>query len=104
MAEFTKLHAYRTTPAEKAMLEQFIFGVEAGGENCAGAKLNPTVVGKSPVWIAQQAGFTVPADTSIILAEVSEVGPSEPLTREPRGRRAGVRRTVPAHLQHLDVQ
>ncbi|GAA4627756.1 bifunctional acetaldehyde-CoA/alcohol dehydrogenase [Cellulomonas oligotrophica] len=82
MAEFTKLHAYRTTPAEKAQLEQFIFGVEAGGENCAGAKLNPTVVGKSPVWIAQQAGFTVPADTSIILAEVSEVGPSEPLTRE----------------------
>nr|WP_142163027.1 bifunctional acetaldehyde-CoA/alcohol dehydrogenase [Cellulomonas sp. SLBN-39] len=82
MAEFTKLHAYRTTPAEKAQLEQFIFGVEAGGENCAGAKLNPAVVGKSPVWIAQQAGFTVPADTSIILAEVSEVGPSEPLTRE----------------------
>ena len=82
MAEFSRLHAYRTTPAEKAKLEQFIFGVEAGGENCAGAKLNPAVVGKSPVWIAEQAGFTVPADTSIILAEVSGVGPDEPLTRE----------------------
>jgi acetaldehyde dehydrogenase / alcohol dehydrogenase len=82
MTEFARLHAYRTTPAEKALLEQFIFGVEAGGENCAGAKLNPTVVGKSPVWIAEQAGFTVPADTSIILAEVSGVGPDEPLTRE----------------------
>lgn len=82
LAEFARLHAYRTTPAEKAMLERFIFGVEAGGENCAGAKLNPAVVGKSPVWIAEQAGFTVPADTSIILAEVSGVGPSEPLTRE----------------------
>lgn len=81
MAEFAHLHAYRTTPAEKALLETFIFGVEAG-ENCAGTKLNPTVVGKSPVWIAEQAGFTVPADTSIILAEVSGVGAHEPLTRE----------------------
>ena len=81
MAEFAHLHAYRTTPAEKVLLEKFIFGVEAG-ENCAGARLNPTVVGKSPVWIAEQAGFTVPADTSIILAEVSGVGPHEPLTRE----------------------
>lgn len=81
MAEFAHLHAYRTTPAEKALLETFIFGVEAG-ENCAGARLNPVVVGKSPVWIAEQAGFTVPADTSIILAEVSGVGPHEPLTRE----------------------
>ncbi len=82
MVEFAKLHAYRATPQEKAKLERFIFGVEAGGENCAGAKLNPNVVGKSPVWIAEQAGFTVPADTSIILAEVSGVGPHEPLTRE----------------------
>ncbi|UZN05274.1 bifunctional acetaldehyde-CoA/alcohol dehydrogenase [Cellulomonas sp. S1-8] len=82
MAEFSRLHAYRTNPTEKAQLEQFIFGVEAGGENCAGAKLNPAVVGRSPVWIAAQAGFTVPADTSIILAEVSGVGPAEPLTRE----------------------
>ncbi|WP_208012555.1 bifunctional acetaldehyde-CoA/alcohol dehydrogenase [Cellulomonas shaoxiangyii] len=82
MAEFARLHAYRTNPAEKAMLERFVFGVEADGENCGGAKLNPAVVGKSPVWIAEQAGFTVPSDTSIILAEVSGVGPAEPLTRE----------------------
>src|SRR5699024_7710384 len=82
MAEFAKLHAYRATPAEKAMLEEFIFGVTAGGENCAGAKLNPAVVGQSPQWIAEKAGFSVPEETSIILAEVSKVGPDEPLTRE----------------------
>ncbi|MDT0164665.1 bifunctional acetaldehyde-CoA/alcohol dehydrogenase [Actinotalea sp. AC32] len=82
MAEFDRLHAYRATPDEKAMLERFIFGVEADSANCAGAKLNAAVVGQSPVWIAEQAGFTVPADTSIILAEVSGVGPAEPLTRE----------------------
>ena len=46
------------------------------------AKLNAAVVGQSPVWIAEQAGFAVPDDTSIILAEVGGVGPSEPLTRE----------------------
>ena len=82
LAEFARLHAYMASPAEKAMLEEFIFGVTADSENCAGAKLNPKVVGQSPQWIAEQAGFTVPADTSIILAEVSGVGPREPLTRE----------------------
>ncbi len=82
MAEFQKLHAYRATAEEKAKLEQFIFGVEASGANCAGAKLNPAVVGQSPQWIAEQAGFSVPEETSIILAEVSHVGEDEPLTRE----------------------
>src|SRR5690606_9214522 len=66
----------------KAKLEEFIFGVAANGVNCAGAKLNPDVVGKSPQWIAKQAGFTVPDVTSIIIAEVGSVGENEPLTRE----------------------
>ena len=39
-------------------------------------------MGQSPEWIAEQAGFAVPAGTSIILVEVSRVGPQEPLTRE----------------------
>ncbi|MFJ2520203.1 bifunctional acetaldehyde-CoA/alcohol dehydrogenase [Cellulosimicrobium cellulans] len=82
MRELARLHAYRATPAEKAMLERLIFGVEANGTNCAGAKLNPKVVGKSPVWIAREAGFEVPDDTSIILAEIDDVGPDEPLSRE----------------------
>ena len=82
MAEFAILHAYRVNKKEKALLERFIFGVEAKGKNCGEAKLNAPVVGQSPAWIAKQAGFSVPEDTSIILAEVGEVGPSEPLTRE----------------------
>ncbi|WOF21644.1 bifunctional acetaldehyde-CoA/alcohol dehydrogenase [Microbacterium betulae] len=82
IAEFETLHAYRATAAEKRMLEEFIFGVAADSANCAEARLNAAVVGQSPVWIAQQAGFTVPEDTSIILAEVGSVGPAEPLTRE----------------------
>jgi acetaldehyde dehydrogenase / alcohol dehydrogenase len=82
MAEFRRLHAYRVNSEEKALLEQFIFGACAGGENCSGAKLNAAVVGQPAAWIAEQAGFTVPAHTSIILAEVSEVSRDEPLTRE----------------------
>ena len=82
MTEFARLHAYRCNAEEKAKLEQLIFGVTAADANCAGAKLNAAVVGQSPVRIAEMAGFSVPEDTSIIIAEVSEVGPSEPLTRE----------------------
>lgn len=82
LAEFKRLHAYRATPAEKTMLEEFIFGVNASGSNCGEAKLNAAVVGQSAVWIAEQAGFTVPEDTNIILAEVTGVGEHEPLTRE----------------------
>ena len=82
MAEFSRLHAYRVDAAEKAMLERFIFGVEAGEAAREGARLNAAVVGRSPQWIAEQAGFSVPADTSIILVEVDGVGPAQPLTRE----------------------
>ncbi|RYV52034.1 bifunctional acetaldehyde-CoA/alcohol dehydrogenase [Pengzhenrongella frigida] len=82
MAEFAVLHAYRVNKKEKALLEKFIFGVAANDKNCAGAKLNAAVVGQSPTWIAEQAGFKVPADTSIIMVEVAAVGPEEPMTRE----------------------
>ncbi|WP_394551759.1 bifunctional acetaldehyde-CoA/alcohol dehydrogenase [Agromyces sp. MMS24-JH15] len=82
LAEFERLHAYRVTPDEKRMLEEFIFGVHAEDDNCALAKLNAKVVGQSAVWIAEHAGFSVPEDTSILLADVDSVGPQEPLTRE----------------------
>lgn len=82
LALFGGLRAYRADAAEKAMLEELLFGVRAHDEACSGASLNAKVVGQSAHWIAQQAGFSVPEDTSIILAEVSQVGPAEPLTRE----------------------
>ncbi|MDR2723185.1 MAG: bifunctional acetaldehyde-CoA/alcohol dehydrogenase, partial [Cellulomonadaceae bacterium] len=82
LAEFQKMHAYLCNDEEKAKLEEYFFGVQAHSENCAGAKLNADVVGKSPVWLAEQAGFSVPRDTSILLAEIGSVGPQEPLSRE----------------------
>lgn len=83
MAEFRRLHAHVCNAEEKAKLEEFAFGAQANSQNCAGAKLNADIVGKSPVWIAEQAGFSVPEDTSVLLAETpGGVGPDEPLTRE----------------------
>ncbi|MFI5664872.1 bifunctional acetaldehyde-CoA/alcohol dehydrogenase [Streptomyces sp. NPDC051684] len=82
IAELRRLKAHVVTAAEKAKLEEFVFGTTAHGSDCSGAKLNASVVGRSAVWIAEQAGFQVPEDTSILVAECAEVGPGEPLTRE----------------------
>ncbi|MFF2632210.1 bifunctional acetaldehyde-CoA/alcohol dehydrogenase [Microbacterium sp. NPDC058021] len=82
MAEFARLHAYLVNADEKRMLEELIFGVSAADSSCAEAKLNAAIVGQPAVRIAQMAGFSVPEDTSVLLAEVTGVGPHEPLTRE----------------------
>ena len=82
LEEFKSYHTYFVNKKEKALLEDFCFGVKANSKNCAGAKLNPDIVGKSAVWIAEQAGFSVPEDTNILAAECKEVGEKEPLTRE----------------------
>ncbi|MFF3494310.1 bifunctional acetaldehyde-CoA/alcohol dehydrogenase [Streptomyces sp. NPDC002795] len=82
IAELQRLNAHVVTAAEKAKLEEFVFGATAHGSDCSGAKLNASVVGRSAAWIAGQAGFEVPEDTSILVAECAEVGPDEPLTRE----------------------
>ncbi|TCJ95908.1 acetaldehyde dehydrogenase /alcohol dehydrogenase AdhE [Volucribacter psittacicida] len=82
VAEMKSYGVYFVNKKEKALLEEFIFGVKANSKNCAGAKLNANVVGKPAAWIAEQAGFTVPAKTNILVAECAEVGEKEPLTRE----------------------
>ena len=85
-AEFKKelesYHVYFVNKKEKALLENYCFGVKANSKNCAEGKLNADIVGKPAAWIAEQAGFSVPEGTNILAAEVSEVGPKEPLTRE----------------------
>src|ERR1035437_10206450 len=44
--------------------------------------VNPQCVGQAPTKIAKMAGFEVPADTSIICAEVGGVGKQHPLSAE----------------------
>lgn len=81
LAEFRVLHAHLATAEEKAKLEAFLFPTGTVGGGCE-PKVNSAAVGQSPAWIAEQAGFTVPANTSVILVEADRVGPDEPLTRE----------------------
>ncbi|GGK95761.1 bifunctional acetaldehyde-CoA/alcohol dehydrogenase [Streptomyces flaveus] len=82
LAEFRTLHAHLATAEEKAKLEAFLFPTDkAAGGGCE-PKVNAAAVGQSPAWIAEQAGFSVPEDTSVILVEAERVGPDEPLTRE----------------------
>ncbi len=80
--EFRHYNVHYVTKEEKKKLERFMFNAEAYGEGCEEARLNGNVAGKSAYWIAQQAGFEVDPDTSILIAECKEVGPNEPLTRE----------------------
>lgn len=81
--EMQSYGAYLVNKKEKAMLEKYIFGVDKADKmSCSGAKLNSAVVGKPAAWIAEQAGFSVPKNTNILLAECKEVGEKEPLTRE----------------------
>ena len=79
--EFKKYGVYFANKAEKKKLEAFMFGVNSK-EDAPNARLNPTIVGKYATWIAEQAGFTVPENTVIIMVECSTIGVSEPLTRE----------------------
>ena len=81
VSEFEKFHSYFVNKEEKALLEKYMFGGK-GDPKDNYAALNPAVVGKTAAWIAEQAGFTVPTDTTILCAECKEVGPKEPLTRE----------------------
>ncbi len=72
--ECKKRGAYFVAGEEKDRLARLMFS-ERGA-------INPDVVGKSPAWIAQQAGISVPANTTVLIAEVQGVGREYPLSRE----------------------
>lgn len=75
-------HTYFVKGEEKTKLEKFMFGTTAYAKDGSKPVLNSKVPGKSPLWIAEQAGITIPEDTVIIAAECKEVGENEPLTME----------------------
>ena len=45
-------------------------------------RINPEIVGQSAEFIARYAGFQVPSDTKVLIAECTEVGRKEPLSME----------------------
>ncbi|RSK27743.1 bifunctional acetaldehyde-CoA/alcohol dehydrogenase [Bacillus sp. HMF5848] len=74
-AELIANKCYFLNAEEKKKVEKLVINENT----CA---VNPNIVGKSPFFIAQLAGVTVPEDTKILIAELKTVGPESPLSRE----------------------
>ncbi len=72
--EFKKRGAYFASPEERERLSRTLFDQRGA--------INPGLVGKPPVVIAQKAGFDVPSETSCIIAEIPGIGREYPLSRE----------------------
>lgn len=66
---------YFLKPAEIEALSKVAIDEKRGG-------MSPAVVGQPAVKIAELAGFKVPAETKILVAELEGVGPEYPLSRE----------------------
>ena len=81
-AEFKHYNVHFCSPKEKKLLETFMFGYTAHSKGVENAKLNGAVAGKPAAWIAEQAGFKVDPQTSILVAELDKPGVEEPLSRE----------------------
>lgn len=73
IAEAKRIGCYFVNEEEKRKLENKV---------AKGAKLNPDIVGKSAAWIANYAGFSVPENTTVLIAECNKVGKDEPLSIE----------------------
>jgi len=72
--ECKRRNAYFVAGEEKEKLSRLMFDQRGA--------INPDMVGKSPVFIAQKAGITVPSNTSVLVAELQGVGRDVPLSRE----------------------
>lgn len=74
LAELRRNGACVMNDAERAAVEKTLF---AGGVRVRGE-----CVGKSPQKIAEMAGFSVPADTTILVGEIAGIGREFPLSAE----------------------
>lgn len=83
LALFKRYGVYFVNEAEKSKLEQFMFNTISSSGTCdPNANLNPHVVGRTALWIAEQAGIEVPPNTILLGVHVKQIGPQEPMTRE----------------------
>lgn len=83
LARFKKYGVYFVNADEKEKLENYMFNTSSAKGVCnPNAALNPAVVGRAALWIAEQAGFKVPEGTILLGVHVTEIGPKEPMTKE----------------------
>jgi acyl-CoA reductase-like NAD-dependent aldehyde dehydrogenase len=74
IAELKRNKAYFCTAEQKEVLGKLLV--------LPNWNVNPACVGQAPPKIGEMAGFSVPADTSIIVAELDGVGKQHPLSVE----------------------
>ncbi|MBR4422256.1 MAG: bifunctional acetaldehyde-CoA/alcohol dehydrogenase, partial [Erysipelotrichaceae bacterium] len=79
---FKRFKVHFLTREEKKKLSKYMFGYSENEKGVENARLNPDVAGKSPQWLAQQAGIKVPKDTAIIGVSCKTVGEKDPMSRE----------------------
>ena len=72
--EAEKLGFYFMKEEESGKLAKFLFKPNGG--------LNPEIVGKNAIYLAEKAGFSVPRDTKILVARETEAGPNKPYSME----------------------
>lgn len=72
--EMKRQHCYFMTAEETAKVGKFIMR--------ANNTMNPAIVGKTALTIADMAGITVPSDTLILVASSTEIGKNHPYSRE----------------------
>ncbi len=72
---FVSERAHFCTPSEKQQLARYM--IPASGKG-----INPDVVGQHPVEIARRVGFEVRPTTKLLVVELTQVGPVDPLSRE----------------------
>ena len=68
-------NCYFVNKKERELLEKTVINPET-------KTLNPNIVGQSPYKIAQMAGFEVPKDAKMLVAEIEGVGMDYPLSKE----------------------
>ncbi|MEO0706787.1 MAG: aldehyde dehydrogenase family protein, partial [Cyanobacteria bacterium J06649_5] len=71
--EFSTRGAYFTTSEEQQRLADKIL---------LNGRLNPDIVGQPVAKLAEMVGISVPKNTRVLIAEVEEIGPAEPLSYE----------------------
>lgn len=71
---FLEHHAYFLNDKEKQAVEKVLVNPQL--------MINPKLVGQSASFIAQSAGFSVPKNTSLLIAELDGVGKNYPLSVE----------------------
>jgi len=72
---FEQNGAYLCNEAEKAKLEAVMFDKERGVPSMA-------IIGKRPQYIAELAGFSVPADTKLLMVPLTTTGPEDWMSHE----------------------